>query len=223
MRSTVRGLGHIIPAVIGAVLVLVGIPEGFLKWVLIIAGLFVWLVVDELRLRIKWRIDRNVVEGPFWTYLADRYQKVIPWVREKGWLRESEESGRTTVTLYCIGLILSLYVFGLTITLWGFLMLGCGDPTARSMGQGMPVYRFESGPQKGKSVGGMIGFVLASLSALFILNMIAFHLGSPLFNPRFFLIQFCGALAGSLAELFAGKYDNLAIPLVTGLVMWSLF
>ena len=99
-----------------------------------------------------------------------------------------------------ISLILPQYTTGVLL---GATTLGLGDPAACIMGKLLGKHKFKNG----KSVEGFIGFILGATISMFIFTHITIW--------KLVIIS----IAGAIAELISGDYDNLTIQLIVGLMV----
>ncbi len=131
-------------------------------------------------------------------------------------IREDEKNSLSAMTYYLVGSWLSIFLFPPFIATLAIFFLAFADPIASIVG-------IKYGRKKwkwGKTYEGSLAafFTCFFLSFIFLLGFF----GDSLLKTFLFSTTF--ALAGTFAETFPLKIDdNLAIPIVSGTIMWFFF
>lgn len=155
-----------------------------------VALAFVWVVtLDFLRLRA------SLVKGVFVVLFGSL-------------LRRKEFSGLTGVSHLLLGSLLAALVYEPRVMLPAVAFLGLGDSMAAVVGLSVGRIRFW-----GKTLEGTLACLLSCLAVAGVSSIL------PYWNLHF-SVGILGAVTATLAEVLPFKVnDNLAIPLMSGLVM----
>ncbi|MAG11808.1 MAG: hypothetical protein CMI52_03300 [Parcubacteria group bacterium] len=121
-------------------------------------------------------------------------------------MRSHEEKSLSAVTWNILGVLLAVYFFPRELAAAAILFAGIVDPIARLVG--VLYGKIQIGTLK-KTVAGVVGGALAGLvmAASITTTM------SVIFPRLTFGVLALGSMSASICELFAGKLDNLLIPL----------
>ncbi len=112
-----------------------------------------------------------------------------------------------SIIAFFINMILALYNPSFTIPcLLGFATVGLGDPCACLVGKKFGKHKI----YKGKTLEGVIGFVIGATISMYIFSGIAIWKLIPI------------AISGAIAELFSNDYDNMCIQLVVCLTAFLI-
>lgn len=121
-------------------------------------------------------------------------------------IRSHEEKGLSAITWNILGVLIAVYFFPRELAAVSILFAGIVDPMARMAG--VLWGKIQIGSLK-KTVAGVAG---GALAGLVMAASVAGHVGA-LFPKLTFGVLALGTVSASICELFAGKLDNLLIPL----------
>ncbi len=141
---------------------------------------------------------------PRWRKFCIRHYDVL--------MRPHEEKNISAVTLNILGVLLAVYFFPRELAAAAILFAGIVDPMARFFG--VLWGRVEIGRMK-KTVAGVVG---GAVAGLVMAASVATSIG-VMFPKLTFGILAIGSVSASFFELFAGKLDNLLIPLGSAVTM----
>lgn len=222
-----RILNHSMPGILAIPIEQMGFISPLLTATIVtVLAIIYFIVFEGFRKAVQEDHDYWTVRMPRATATMDR---LIAWAIRNGEIRPGEVTGIIASSWYTIGLLITYFVFPPYVAVPAIMFLAFGDPMARSFG-----IRFKKHLGDGskilpdnKTFAGCIGFMVASLIAGSISLYFHFH-GYPLYPPGMSAMEietilFFGAFVAMVAELFSGDYDNLAIPLTSGYLMWWLF
>jgi dolichol kinase len=122
----------------------------------------------------------------------------------RGFIRTNEEHKLTGTAPYVLGVGATLYLYRTDIATLAICFLAFGDVAAAAIGE-----RYGKTKIGNKSLEGSIAFVVAALSAGFLLSLAGI--------PVTYGVVIAGAFIAAIVELLPLPVnDNLLIPLVTG-------
>jgi dolichol kinase len=222
MPSKVRAMYHSSTAILGIIFLIAGVREKILYWAVLIVAPIIAFIFDGVRNFVRKRIEAKRINGVILSELADLYNKGMAYSLRTESIRPYEIKGVSAVTHFSVGIIISMIFFGFMPTLWGIIVLGFGDPTARHIGIKEPIYRFKSWLWKGQSIGGALGFIFVNIGVFLIADMLFLYFRPEYFKIQYIWMQLIVIIAGAITELVSRKKDNAFIPIVSGFIAWLL-
>lgn len=130
-------------------------------------------------------------------------------------MREHESHTISALTLSVLGITLSVWLFPREVAACAILFSGFVDPMARLVGVLWGKIRIA---KLKKTFVGLAGGVAAGLLLAFGLSV---HLGLEAVRLTFGVLA-AGSLSASVLEVFAGRFDNLVLPLGSAGVMVAI-
>lgn len=212
-REFFRGLFHASIGLVGWMLSYpLAINDYTFNILIIVVGAVV-MALDQVRIFI---IDKNGYNF---------FLRLFKWLNrelvEKFLTRESEKRSDTTIVCSWIGLSLAWIISPRWIAVMAILLFSFTDPLAK-LGKYFPLYRFQRGLRRGKSLGGVIFATLGGLAAFAFLLLTHYSL-RPLTSEagpvHICLVYMVGAALAPWIELYSGKLDNMTIPLGSAIAM----